>query len=290
MIKVSTDKLFQYFVATSFSGVKVFYECPSECTACHFPNNCSNCVDGYQLEMGKCTQQGYSNCVKNKFIDEGICELYCDESCKTCNQTKYDCVECAEFYTKDADGKCIIENQSLSIFKDIRPFLTIFRKRGYKWVFMVVDDLWLYQYHQKEYDGIIRDVFKTIAFIEEKQWEIVGLEEYLSRMKDNIKELPRFNAYSNLRYMEESRKNNALLDNIFDYLVVSVPFTLILWFIYYRTFYCLFEFEISKYLRAYSFCLILFDLLIQGNIEYFTFLAIRALDVFFSFNVSSTFF
>ena len=109
-------------------------------------------------------------------------------------------------------------------------------------------------------------------------------------MKDNIKELPRFNAYSNIKYMNESRKNNVLLDNIFDYIVISVPLTLILWFIYYRAFYCLFEYEVSKYLRAYSFCLILFDLLIQGNIEYFTFLAIRALDVFFSFSVSSIFF
>ena len=51
---------------------------------------------------------------------------------------------------------------------------------------MMLDDLWLYQYHQKEYEGIIRDVFATIAFIEENQWEIVGLKEYLDQMKAQI--------------------------------------------------------------------------------------------------------
>ena len=40
---------------------------------------------------------------------------------------------------------------------------------------MMVDDLWLYQYHQRQYEGIIRSIFATIALIEEKQWEIVGL-------------------------------------------------------------------------------------------------------------------
>ena len=30
---------------------------------------------------------------------------------------------------------------------------------------MVVDDLWLYQYHKKDYDGIVHTVFITISFI-----------------------------------------------------------------------------------------------------------------------------
>ena len=51
----------------------------------------------------------------------------------------------------------------------------------------MIDDLWLYQYHQQEYDGIIRVIFSTIAFVEEKQWEIVGLGEYLDQIKDGIK-------------------------------------------------------------------------------------------------------
>ena len=93
---------------------------------------------------------------------------------------------------------------------------------------MVIDDLWLYQYHQKEYEGIIRDIFTTIAFVEEKQWEIVGLSQYLDEMKAEIKEISQYNADSNKRYMEVSRNNNFLLDNIFDFLLLSVPLMLVL--------------------------------------------------------------
>ena len=76
----------------------------------------------------------------------------------------------------DKKGDCVIENQVLSIFTDIRPFLNLVRRKGIKWIFMVVDDLWLYQYHKQDYDGVVEDVFRTISFIEQRQWEIIGLE------------------------------------------------------------------------------------------------------------------
>ena len=104
-------------------------------------------------------------CVQNK-LKEGVCEVYCDESCKSCNQTKYDCIECAEFYTKSEEGVCVVESQTLSIIKDIRPLLNVLKRRGLKFLFLAVDDLWLYQYHQQQYKGIVRDAFKTISFIE----------------------------------------------------------------------------------------------------------------------------
>ena len=153
---------------------------------------------------------------------------------------------------------------------------------------MVVDDLWLYQYHQKEYEGIIRQVFATIAFVEEKQWEVVGLSQYLDEMKAKIPDIPRYNPHSNEKYMRESRNNNLLLDNLLDFLVFSVPLMVLLEFLYYKVFYCLFDYEISKYLRPYSFRLILIEILIQGNLEVFTFLGCRALQIFFSYTLVST--
>ena len=51
---------------------------------------------------------------------------------------------------------------------------------------MMIDDLWLYQYHKIKYKGIVRDVFKTISFVEEKQWEIVGLSGILTDIEDSI--------------------------------------------------------------------------------------------------------
>ena len=137
-------------------------------------------------------------------------------------------MECSEFYVKGESGECVIASQSLSIFIGIRPFLNVVKKRGHRWMFMVIDDLWLYQYHRKEYQGIVKDVFATIAFVEEKQWELVGLKAYLDEMKAEIKEISQYNPHSNKKYMEASRNNNFLLDNLLDFLVLSVPLIILL--------------------------------------------------------------
>ena len=136
----------------------------------------------------------------------------------------------------------MVESQVLSVVKDIRPLLNVLKMRGHKFLFMVVDDLWLYQYHQQEYGGIVHDVFKTISFVQEKQWEIVGLQPYLNELKDKLEDIPKYNVYSNLRYMEEARNNNLLLDNILDFLLFSVPLTLLTCFLFYRLFFCLFDY------------------------------------------------
>ena len=151
-------------------------------------------------------------------------------------------------------------------------------------MFMMVDDLWLYQYHQQEYEGIIRDVFRTISFIEEKQWEIVGLGEELEELKEKVSILPRYNPYSNKKFMAESRSTNLLLDNLFDFLLCSVPLILAMEFLFYRIFYCLFNYEISKFLRPYSFCLVLVELIFQNNLEYITFLTFRSFQLLFFFD------
>ena len=57
--------------------------------------------------------------------------------------------------------------------------------------------------------------------------------------------------------MREARNNNVLLDSIIDFLIFSVPLTLVTEFLFYRLFFLTFNYEISKYFRPYSFKLIL---------------------------------
>ena len=152
---------------------------------------------------------------------------------------------------------------------------------------MVVDDLWLYQYHQREYDGVIRTVFETISLVEEKQWEIVGLQPYAEELKGQLEDLPKYNPHSNEKFMREARNNNVLLDSLLDFLLFSVPLTLVMEFLLYRLFFLTFDYEASKYLRPYSFKLILLELLVQNNIEYFSFLGCRAVHVLFSYSIAS---
>ena len=61
-------------------------------------------------------------------------------------------------------------------------------------------------------------------------------------MKAQIKDIPKYNPDSNKRYMEVSRNNNFLIDNLLDFLVFSVPLMILLEFLYYKVFYCLFEY------------------------------------------------
>ena len=147
IFEVVVDPEEHYLILETDLSIRTYYRCPDECKSCHFPNNCSACIDGYQLNAGKCEYQA-SHCVKNQFVKEDICQEYCSRECETCRATKTDCVECAALYEMNEEGKCESVT-SLNIFVSIRPFLNVIRRRGTKWVFMMVDDLWLYQYHEK---------------------------------------------------------------------------------------------------------------------------------------------
>ena len=161
---IDSDQL--YLIVETGTSLITYYRCPPECQSCFFPNNCSACATGYTLTAGKCLPKNNqpSHCVKNEFTKDDICREYCARECETCDQTKHDCIECAALHQKNEEGKCEAVG-SLSIFVSVRPFLNMMRRRGTKWVFMMVDDLWLYQYHQQEYDGTIRVVFQTISLI-----------------------------------------------------------------------------------------------------------------------------
>ena len=93
--------------------------------------------------------------------------------------------------------------------------------------------------------------------MEEKQWEIVGLQPFAEEIKGSMKDLPKYNPHSNEKFMREARNNNVLLDSILDFLIFSVPLTLLMEFLFYRLFFLTFNYEISKYFRPYSFKLIL---------------------------------
>ena len=51
-------------------------------------------------------------------------------------------------------------------------------------------------------------------------------------MKAKIKDIPKYNPYFNKRYMEVSRNNNFLIDNLIDFLMFSIPLMILLEFLY----------------------------------------------------------
>ena len=75
-----------------------------------------------------------------------------------------------------------MNNGPLNIIARIRPFLTLLRGSGIKAFLFIVSDLRLYEYHRQRYDGMVKQVFVVAKFIEDKQWEIVGLVQ----VKENL--------------------------------------------------------------------------------------------------------
>ena len=74
-------------------------------------------------------------------------------------------------------------------------------------------------------------MFETISFVEEKQWEIIGLEETKSTLEngveDEIPEYEEYNQLSNPTYLKKERKNDLFLSSTVDFFVFFVPATLI---------------------------------------------------------------
>ena len=107
------------------------------------------------------------------------------------------------------------------------------------------------------------------------------------KLEESIAEMNEYNSESNPTYLQKQRKNNLFLLNTLDYFVFQVPLTLLLIFLLNRLFHCLFQFEISSLLRHYSFWGIILELLIVGNIELFTFLALRNCHTVFSSDITT---
>ena len=63
------------------------------------------------------------------------------------------------------DGECEVESATLDWVGKMRVLLNFIKRRGVKTLFLAVDDLWLYNFHSKQYDGTVEIIFETIDFI-----------------------------------------------------------------------------------------------------------------------------
>ena len=241
--------------ATLFAGITekqhlyIFYKCPSFCLDCTFKNNCTLCASGYHVEGGYCVADTPTSnsisvifCAGNKTIAEGVCEQFCHDKCQTCTDVWTECIECSEFYIKDDNGNCVIENGALSLATTARPIMNLLKGKAFTNLFFAISDLRFYSYHQKEYNGLEKQVFTAIRFIEEKQWELVGLGVTKDRIEGSVEFASKYYPESNPTYLIEERKGNLFIESTIDYFVFFVPFTLVTVVLLNRLFYCLFNY------------------------------------------------
>ena len=132
-----------------------------------------------------------------------------------------------------------------------------------------------------------KQVFVVARFIEDKQWEIVGLLKAKEELESSIEVTKQYYPLSNPTYLDAERKSNLFIESTTDYFVFFLPFTLVTVVLFNRLFYCLFDYEISRFLRIYSFWWVLMEILLQRNIEFFTFLGFRNFQAMFHFDMAS---
>jgi hypothetical protein len=113
------------------------------------------------------------------------------------------------------------------------------------------------------------------------------LEDAKDRVENSLPISNKYNSYSNEKYMMLERKNNLLLQNLMCFFAFFIPAALIVVLICRKVFFLLWDYRISKILRPYSFWLILLEIFVINNIEFFSFLGFRAWQVGFSFGIQS---
>ena len=69
----------------------------------------------------------------------------------------------------------MIKSDFLNVGLKLHTLASFIKRRGMKSLLFVIDNLWLYNFHQQEFDGTTESVLEAISFFEEKKWEIVRL-------------------------------------------------------------------------------------------------------------------
>ena len=113
------------------------------------------------------------------------------------------------------------------------------------------------------------------------------MEGQKETVENSIPQTSQYNVYSNPTYLKKERKSNLFIASALDYFAFGLPATVGLFLLFNRLFRCLFNYELSILFRPYSFWWTLFEILAQGNVQFFTFLAFRNFLTPFSLDLPS---
>ena len=72
-----------YTFYSSDGNMRLYFGCPDACSSCSFPNNCSSCSPGFQINGVTCepipiqtspANNQFTHCVKNQFQIQNVCQ------------------------------------------------------------------------------------------------------------------------------------------------------------------------------------------------------------------------
>ena len=182
------------------------------------------------------------------------------------------------------EGKCELESVWQNVLIIANACLHCFRFRHVRFLFFAADNFWLYAYHRHNYTWLAQNIFTFIRLIENKKEEIIDPKKLSFINQKILPTFPNYYPYANEKYKEMEGKDSFFFRSTLEYFIMGVPYTVVVFVLLNRLFYCLFEYEVSKHLRMFSFWGFLCFMGLESNIELFTFLGFRNFHTMFSFN------
>ena len=155
----------------------------------------------------------------------------------------------------------------------------------FKYLGIIFEDIAMYFYDKREYNGAIQEALVTTNKIEETKWNMLSFVVKIPINSSIIPTTP-ITEFSNPKHVEIDGVDDSFFRGIFAFAVFMIPQTLLLVFILKRIFCWIANFSISIYLRRYYFvtaCVL--QILIESNVSFFTYLFFRQMMVSFSFQV-----
>ena len=108
-----------------------------------------------------------------------------------------------------------------------------------KYISIFIDDLWMYFYDKRYYNNTMLYILKTVNQIENTKWTLLN---FAAKAPLSRTQLPYtdYTAYSNSKHLEIDGVDDSFARSSFEFLLLSVPQTILLCFILKKIFNCFF--------------------------------------------------
>jgi hypothetical protein len=282
--------------------------CPVSCTACSDGSTCTACSANYALAPnGTCV-----TCWDGQYLDTAAswsC-LACSSNCSTCSDFST-CTGCGANYSLDASSYCVpapnggggsssdpgaseltasqelsallaaavatlMENAGMASLNKVPggrkalPFLCFMAN---------LDELWLYQYHERNYGTTMNDFFATVQTMESDKWKLLSVEvtegvyQRLGTSREDIYAFidTKYN-YTHPAFLAAEGRGETFLPACFEFFTFNLLFVVAGFLLLMLGGRLLKGWRVRKLLRAFSSFVFLAPLLLEGNLQYFLFL------------------
>ena len=153
---------------------------------------------------------------------------------------------------------------------------------GLKSAMFVVDDLWLYVYDKRNYSSLMNDIFDMVQKIQTFKWSLFNYHSTLPDIRSKVCK-SNYTSFTNEKYKEVQDLDGSFFRSVTIFSLLTLPQMIILCLILKFIFDRIREHKLSIFFRRYSFIPNFFQIVLEPNISYFTYLFFNQAKIFFAF-------